>query len=474
MKYVKPFLLFTLCIMFTNTYAQNDKVKSKPNIIFIFADDLGYGDVGCYGQQKIETPNIDALAKHGLRFTQFYSGSPVCAPARTTFVTGLHTGHTPIRGNKTFKPEGQTPLPDSVVTFANILQQNGYTTGAFGKWSLGYITTSGDPAKKGFDRFFGYNCQTLAHNYYPDHLWDNHQRINFPENYEKKNTYSADLIHQHAMQFIGQSHQPFFVYLPYTLPHAELIVPHDSIYYYYIKKFNEKPDTSGKKYDGRLRDPYPRACYAAMITRLDKYVGEIVKAVRKRGIAGNTLIIFTSDNGPHREGGNDPAYFKSGGIFRGIKRDLYEGGIREPFIAYWPGRIKPGVTSQIAALWDMYPTFLDLAHLKTSRQIDGITLVPTLLGKGYQKQHEYLYWEFHENDGRQAIRWGNWKGVRLQVNKNADAPIELYNLATDPSETKNVAEVHPEIVKKINEFMIEAHVLNPGWPLLPVEFAKKK
>ena len=473
LKYVKPFLFFALCLITIKSYAQNGNTQSKPNIIFIFADDLGYGDVGCYGQQKIETTNIDQLAKQGLRFSQFYSGSPVCAPARATFVTGLHTGHTPVRGNKTFKPEGQTPLPDSVVTFANILQQNGYTTGAFGKWSLGYITTSGDPARKGFDKFYGYNCQSLAHNYYPDHLWNDHQRIDFPENYEKKDAYSPDLIQKRALDFITNSSQPFFAYLPYTLPHAELIVPHDSIYYYYIKKFNEKPDTGKKKYDGRIRDPYPRACYAAMVTLLDKYVGEIVKAVKEKGIADNTLIIFTSDNGPHKEGGNDPAYFKSSGIYRGIKRDVYEGGIREPFIAYWPGKIKPGVTSQIGVLWDMYPTFLQLAGIKSSARIDGVSLVPTLLKQGRQKQHAYLYWEFHENNGRQAVRWNNWKGVRLEVNKNADAPLELYNLATDPSETNNVAKQHPEIVKKIKQFMNDAHVPDAAWPLLPDEFAKK-
>ncbi len=470
MKYIQLFFFFSFCMMISNCYAQKVAEKSKPNIIFIFADDLGYGDLGCYGQQKIETPNIDKLAKQGLRFTQFYSGSPVCAPARATFMTSLHTGHSPIRGNKTYKPEGQTPLADSVVTVANILQKNGYETGAFGKWSLGYITTSGDPAKKGFDEFYGYNCQTLAHNYYPDHLWNNHQRINFPENAHRNKTYSADLIAQQGLKFIKDRKQTFFAYFPFTLPHAELIVPHDSIYYYYIKKFKEEPDTSKKKYDGRIRDPYPRACYAAMVTRLDNYVGEIVKAVQRKGIADNTLIIFTSDNGPHKEGGNDPAYFKSSGIFRGIKRDVYEGGIREPFIAYWPGKIRPGVTTQVCALWDMYPTFLELAHATSPKNIDGISIVQTLMHTRKQKQHEYLYWEFHENDGRQAVRWNNWKGVRLEVNKNAAAPIELYNLTTDPSETKNVADKNPEIVKKIKDFMREAHVPNPDWPLLPGEF----
>lgn len=472
-KYISLSIIVVFSMANLHTNAQTTKIKSKPNIIFILADDLGYGDLGCYGQQKIETSNIDKLAENGLRFTQFYSGAPVCAPARATFMTGLHTGHSPIRGNKHFEPEGQSPLPDSSVTFVNLLQQNGYATAAFGKWGLGFITSSGDPAKKGFDEFFGYNCQTLAHNYYPDHLWDNHERINFPENANGNKTYSADLIAKHGLDFIKDSKQTFFAFFPFTLPHAELIVPHDSTYYYYIKKFKEQPDTSHQKYDHRVRDPYPRACYAAMVSCLDRYVGEIVKAVQAKGIADNTLIIFTSDNGPHREGGNDPEYFNSNGIFRGIKRDVYEGGIREPFIAYWPGKIRPGITDQVCALWDMFPTFLQLAGIKSKLKTDGISIVPTLLHTGRQKQHEYLYWEFHENNGRQAVRWHNWKGVRLQVNQNANAPVELYNLAADPSETTNVADKNPAVVKKIKEIMSEAHVRNKDWPLMPDEFVDK-
>ncbi|MFT4155447.1 arylsulfatase [Parafilimonas sp.] len=464
-------LLFAAGLSIYNSNAQKSNAGTKPNIIFILADDLGYGDIGVYGQQKIETPNIDALAKKGMQFMNYYSGTSVCAPARATFFTGLHTGHAPVRGNKSFQPEGQTPLPDSAVIFANILQQHGYATAAFGKWGLGYITTSGDPAKKGFDKFYGYNCQSLAHNYYPDHLWDNHEKIEFPGNPEKKEVYSAALIHQQALAYIQQVNQPFFLYLPYTLPHAELIVPHDSLYYHYIKKFNEQPDTSGNKYDGRITDPYPRACYAAMVTRLDSYVGEMVKAIEQKGMAENTLIIFASDNGPHKEGGNDPEYFNSNGIYRGIKRDLYEGGIRDPFIAYWPGKIKPGITSQICALWDMYPTFLELASVPLQQKTDGLSIVPTLLQKGRRQQHAYLYWEFHENDGSQAVRWKNWKAVRLKVNKNAEAPIELYDLEKDPSEQNNIAGEHTDIVKKMQAMMNEAHVKNKDWPLLPGEFA---
>src|SRR5215203_3768444 len=391
MKQVSILFLFNCFALFQS----GAQTTSKPNIIFILADDLGYGDVGCYGQQKIATPNIDRLAKMGVKFTQFYAGSTVCAPSRCSFMTGMHTGHAAIRGNVTLKPEGQFPLPDSVVTIAMLLKKAGYTTAAFGKWSLGFITTPGDPQKKGFDEFYGYNCQTLAHNYYPDHLWNNHDRIDFAA---KDSVYSADIIHQQAIQYIKNSGgKPFFIYLPYTIPHGEVIVPHDSTYYYYIKKFNEQPVTAKRMYDGRPLGEYPHASFAAMITRLDKYVGEIVKLVEEKGIANNTLIIFTSDNGPHKEGGGDPEFFNSNGIYKGIKRDLYEGGIRVPFIAYMPGKIRSSVVDQPAALWDMYPTFLQMAGVAVKKKVDGISLVAALFQTGKQKHHEYFYWEFHEN-----------------------------------------------------------------------------
>jgi len=465
-------ILFLLPVI--SSYAQknspSESIKTKPNIIFIFADDLGYGDVGCYGQQKIETPNIDKLAQKGMKFTQFYSGSTVCAPSRSSFLTGLHTGHTAVRGNVSYPPEGQTPIPDSVITFANLLQQNGYATAAFGKWGLGYITTSGDPNKKGFDLFYGYNCQSLAHNYYPDHLWNNHDRIDFAA---KDSVYSADIIHQQALQYIKNTgEKPFFLYLPYTIPHGEVIVPHDSIYYYYIKKFNEQPVTAKRMYDGRPLGEYPHASFAAMIARLDRYVGEIVKLVEEKGIANNTLIIFTSDNGPHKEGGGDPEFFNSNGIYKGIKRDLYEGGIRVPFIAYWLGKIRSSVINNPAALWDMYPTFLQMAGVTIKKNIDGISLTPTLFQKGKQKQHEYFYWEFHENDGRQAIRWGKWKAIKLEVTKISDPPIELYDLDKDSQEVNNVAAQNPEIVKKMAELFSKEHQYNPDWPLLFREINK--
>ena len=463
--------LVILVISVATLFTVNAQVK-KPNIILIFADDLGYGDIGCYGQQKIETPNIDQLAKGGLRFTQFYSGSTVCAPARASLMTGLHTGHVSVRGNKGFEPEGQTPLPDTVVTIANLLQDAGYTTAAFGKWGLGFITTTGDPNKKGFDQFYGYNCQSLAHNYYPDHLWNNHERIDLTANLSKDSIYSADLIHQNAIKFLKADHRkPFFLFLPYTLPHGDVIAPRDSLYDHYIKKFNEEPlkaRPSNYSTKNRSFEPYPHAAFAAMVSRFDKYVGDIIASIEEKGIAGNTLIIFTSDNGPHRENGGDPEFFNSNGIFRGIKRDLYEGGIRVPFIAYWQGVIKPGTSNRVAALYDLHPTFTQLAGINPSKPVDGISMLPTLMQKE-DKQHNYLYWEFHENGGRQAVRWNNWKGVRLNVNNNGMAPLELYNLDTDPSEQNNIATQQPTIVAKLSNIIKQAHVHNIDWPLLPAE-----
>jgi arylsulfatase A len=447
---------------------------ARPNIIFILADDLGYGDPGCYGQQKILTPNIDALAKQGLRFTQFYAGTAVCAPSRASFMTGRHTGHTPVRGNLGFKPEGQFPLPDSTRTIARDLQDNGYLTADFGKWGLGYPGSTGEPLRQGFSVFYGYNCQSLAHNYYPDHLWQNDRRIELIANKSGDSIYSADLIHRQAMQFLQRpKDQPFFLFLSYTLPHAALSVPHDPAYEYYVKRFNEPPqdESKTKRFEKAAFEPYPHAAYAAMVARLDKYVGEVVREIDRQGLAGNTLILFSSDNGPHQEGGNEPDFFDSNGILRGIKRDVYEGGIRVPFIATWKGKIKPGATSPfIGAFWDLFPTFQQIAGIPATASIDGLSILPTLLGNDrQQQQHEYLYWEFHENDGRQAVRWGKWKGVRLMVNKQTDAPIELYDLDKDPSEKNNIAAQHPDIVQKIATYLQQAHTPDANWPLLPGE-----
>ncbi|GGA95380.1 arylsulfatase [Puia dinghuensis] len=474
-----------ILLLLTITLVQAASAQQHPNIIFILADDLGYGDVGYQGNTFIHTPNIDHMATLGMRFTQFYAGTAVCAPSRASLMTGLHTGHTAIRGNRGFKPEGQFPFPDSSLTIATVLQNNGYTTGIFGKWGLGYPGSTGTPDKKGFTDFFGYNCQTLAHNYYPDHLWANGARVDLPGNTPSHNNgsgntsghhgdsvYSADLIHQHALQFIRDNRtHPFFLYLAYTLPHAALQVPHDSVYNNYVARFNEPAKTPGDGNAEYAFEPYPHAAFAAMVTRLDRYVGDILKEIKSLGLAGNTLILFSSDNGPHQEGGGDPAFFHSSGPLRGIKRDLYEGGIREPFIAVWPGKIKAGaVSTWKGAFWDLFPTFEQVAGIPATPNIDGLSILPVLLGQsGNAKAHDYLYWEFHESGGKQAVRWGKWKGVRLGVNTIADPPIELYDLEKDPGEQQDVAAQHPDIVRQIKADMQQAHQYNKDWPLLATE-----
>ncbi|HVV04978.1 MAG TPA: arylsulfatase [Puia sp.] len=471
MRYFFALMTFFIC---SSTSGQQ-----RPNIIFILADDLGYGDLGCYGQEKIETPHIDAMARDGMRFTQFYAGTTVCAPSRASFMTGRHTGHTAVRGNRGFQPEGQFPLPDTTVTIARRLQDMGYYTADFGKWGLGYPGSSGVPTKQGFNTFFGYNCQSQAHNYYPDHLWQNDQRVELEENKTGDAIYSADLIHGHALEFLRTAGQPsgrdkpFFLFLSYTLPHAALSVPHDTVYDHYVRKFHEPPRSQAetRRYEKAAFEPYPHAAYAAMVTRLDRYVGEVRALLDSLGIARNTLVIFSSDNGPHKEGGNDPDFFDSNGPLRGIKRDLYEGGIRTPFIACWPGTIRAGTVSEFTgAFWDLYPTFCAMAAGRPGPAIDGVSILPTLTGDtAHQQQHGYLYWEFHENGGRQAIRWGNWKGVRLNVHTMADATLELYDLSQDVSEKNNVAAQHPDIVKKMLSLMREAHVPDKNWPLFASE-----
>lgn len=448
-----------------------DAVVPKPNIIFILADDLGYGDVGVYGQQKIKTPNIDKMAAEGMRFTQFYSGTSVCAPSRSALMTGQHTGHTPIRGNKATEPEGQWPLPAAAVTIAEILKQEGYATGDFGKWGLGYIETSGNPLKQGFDRFYGYNCQSLAHNYFPYHLWDDNTKVELNNTPQSQTQYAGDMIQSKALEFMGQnSKKPFFMFLSYTLPHAALQLPKgDTLFEHYKKEFNEQPKKILESWDGKGYQPqaYPHAAYAAMVGKLDAYVGQVMQKLKELNIDKNTLVIFSSDNGPHIEGGNDPAFFNSSGGLKGTKRDLYEGGIRAPFIANWPGKIKAGATSNfIGAFWDMMPTFASLAGVKPPQNIDGISILPTLLGNGMQQQHAYLYWEFHENGGRQAVRMGKWKGVKYNAAVNPGSPIELYDLDTDVSEKNNVAAQHPDIIKQIANILKQARVENADFPFM--------
>jgi len=441
-----------------------DAKKKPPNIIYILADDLGYGDLGSYGQEMFETPHLDQLARDGIRFTRHYSGSTVCAPSRSVLMTGLHTGHTQIRGNQEVRPEGQWPMPASSFTLAEGLKNAGYVTGAFGKWGLGFPGSEGDPVNQDFDRFFGYNCQRYAHRYYPEYLWDNSKKVNLEGNdWSSTVTYAPDLIQQKTIEFIREHRDTsFFVFVPMVIPHAELIVPDDEIFQQYLGKYPETP------YKGRPGADYgpdmkismycsqenPHATFVSMVHRLDGYVGEIVEAVEELGLSENTIIMFTSDNGPHMEGGADPDFFNSNGGLRGYKRDLYEGGIRVPFIVSWPGTIEAGgVSDHPSAFWDLVPTLAELGGFECEES-DGISFLPELLGSE-QPKHSFLYWEFHEQGGKQAILMDQWKGVRLNVGKDPEGPLELYNLEDDPKEENNVAEANPDLVERLARMMEE-------------------
>nr|WP_299074481.1 arylsulfatase [uncultured Allomuricauda sp.] len=435
-----------------------EKDTVTPNIIYILADDLGYGDLSIYGQEKFSTPNIDLLAKKGMLFTQHYSGSTVCAPSRSSLLTGMHTGHTVVRGNKEIQPEGQYPIPDNTYTLAEAMKKAGYTTGVFGKWGLGFPGSEGDPMNQGFDTFYGYNCQRLGHNYYPYHLWSNRDSIVLPENSgKKKGAYAPELIHKETLQFLETNKdRPFFLYVASIIPHAELAAPEE-----YMGKYRGRypPEKSYKGVDDGPefnKGPYrsqeeTHAAFVAMIAVLDKQVGEIMDKVDALGLTEKTIIIFTSDNGPHEEGGADPEYFNSNGPLKGVKRDLYEGGIRVPMIVSWPGKIKLNTrTEHPSAFWDVFPTFSDIIGLEKPSNLDGISFLPTLLDNGEeQKKHEYLYWEFHEKGGRQAIRKDNWKAVRYNIFDKAQTTLELYDLSKDIAEHNNVADQHPEIVEEM-------------------------
>jgi len=438
-----------------------DASAKRPSIIFILADDLGYGDLGCYGQQQIKTPNLDQMAAEGMRFTQHYAGSTVCAPSRCALMTGQHTGHCLIRGNE------RVPLRPGDVTVAELLRQAGYVTGITGKWGLGEPETTGIPNKQGFDQWFGYLNQHNAHFYYQPFLWKNKKLVVLEGNKDgQRRQYTHDLFTDFALGFIRTNKdKPFFLYLAYTIPHAELLVPDDSLRQY-MGKFPEKPYE--KRWPkGYNSQPTPKAAFAAMITRMDRDIGQIFSLLKKLGIDDNTFVMFSSDNGPHKEGGADPEFFGSSGPLRGIKRDLYEGGIRAPTIARWPGKIEPAsVSDHISAFWDFLPTCAELACVKVPDNIDGISMVPTLLGRyDKQKKHKFLYWEFHEQGGKQAVRIGNFKGVRLNVHKNPTGPIELYNLKNDLGENNNIADQHPGIIAKIKKIMKSARTDSLHWPI---------
>lgn len=452
----------------------------QPNVVFILADDLGWGDLSCYGQKHFNTPNIDNIAARGIRFTQAYSGTTVSAPSRSCLLTGTHSGHTAIRGNMELEPEGQFPLPSDARTIFHDMQDAGYATGAFGKWGLGFVGTTGDPNKMGVDQFYGFNCQLLAHSYYADHIWDNENRIELTDNCDEvpygEGTYIPDLIQEKALAFLENSvkeGKPFFMWYPTTIPHAELIVPEDDIIKGFRGKYPETPHRGcdqgmpGFRKGGYCSQEYPHATFAAMVTRLDMYVGQIVDKLKELGVYDNTVIIFASDNGPHLEGGADPDFFDSNGPWRGYKRDVYEGGIRVPFIVQWNGHVAKGQESDfLCSFWDVMPTLRELNGQKIEDEMDGISLLPMLEGrKKGQKEHDFLYFEFQEMGGRQAVRQGPWKLVHLNIRNDREC-YELYNLDEDPSETENLIESNPAIAESLKSIMVESHIPNPDFPVL--------
>lgn len=466
-----------LCILLLGALAPAAEQR-PPNIVFILADDLGAYELGCYGQKKIKTPNIDRLAAEGLRFTNFYAGNAVCAPSRCVLMTGKHPGHAFIRTNVTVPKEsplaandqefrGQWPLPAESVTVAELLKKKGYATGASGKWGLGPVGSEGDPNKQGFDSFFGYNCQGHAHSFYPTFLWRNDKRVPLADNDGKAGkTYSHDLMEAEALKFIADhKSEPFFLFAAFTIPHMAMQVPEDSLKEY-LGKWDDPPYKGGKGY---VPHDTPRAAYAAMVTRLDRSVGRILEQLKKQGLDDNTVVMFSSDNGPaDNYGGTDSVFFESAGPLRGYKGSLYEGGIRTPFLARWPGHIKPGVCDTPFAFYDVLPTLCDLAGVQPPKDTDGISFLPTLLGKGEQKKHDCLYWEFPSYGGWQAVRLGNWKGVRKNLQKEL-SPIELYNLADDPGEKTDLAAKHPEIVQKIDKLMAENHTRSELFPIKSID-----
>jgi len=457
----------------------NVSAVERPNVIYILADDLGIGDLGCYGQEKIRTPNIDRIAAEGMRFTQHYSGNSVCAPSRCTLMTGLHCGHAPVRDNAQRAPnsEGQTPMPPSTITVAQIMKQAGYSTGMIGKWGLGMPEDKSSPSNFGFDYYYGYLCQGVAHTYYPPHLWRNDQRELLPGNppYDASmkgaiepggQTYSHDLMAEDSLRWVREQKKdkPFFLYLAFTIPHVSLQVPEDSMAEYQAKGWTETPFTNTKHY---ANNDTPRAAYAGMITRMDRDIGRLLALLKELGLDDHTLVFFSSDNGAvFPLSGTDPEFFKSTGGFRGYKQDLYEGGIRTPFVARWPSHIKAGsVSDHVSAFWDFLPTMAELLGVAAPQGIDGLSFLPALLGQPGQKKHDFLYWEYHSQGGRVAVRMGDWKGIRNGMKKNPGAPLELYNLATDPAEAHDVAAENPSVATQLREIMAREHAPShiPAW-----------
>ena len=454
------FVLFHFCC------GVSVRADARPNLIWIMADDLGYGDLGCYGQKVIKTPHLDRMASEGLRFTHFYAGATVCAPSRSVLMTGLHHGHTSVRGNSgRTNPAAQALKPED-VTVAETLQKAGYRTALIGKWGLGDVgvAETGLPRQQGFDEFFGYLNQTHAHNHYPDYLWRNESKVELP-NYvtpvgdngggysEDAVLFSDDLFADEALKFVAKNQEsPFFLYWSLVIPHAN----------------NERAREIGDGANVPDYWPYAKMDWpdqdkgqAAMITRLDSYVGRMMDRLKELELAENTLVIFTSDNGPHNESKHDLTRFDPAGPYTGIKRSLTDGGIRVPFIAWWPGRVQPGESDHVGYFPDWFPTAAELAQVEMPEGLDGISLVPSLIGEGEQKEHEFLYWEFHEGGFKQAALYqSRWKGIRTG---GPDAPVQLYDQKNDVAETDDVAAEHPDIAEKIGTYLSTARTPLPEW-----------
>lgn len=486
-------MISTLILTITMALAQAQQHR-QPNVVLIMADDLGWNEVGAYGQRKIRTPNIDRLAREGMRFTDHYSGSTVCAPSRCVLMTGKHTGHSAVRANSENggwgedDPEGQYPLPDEEVTIAEVLKQAGYATGCYGKWGLGGPETEGHPNLQGFDEFVGYLCQRKAHNFYPTHLWRNQEKLPLGNPYHNghekiaeplesasdytdrwsSGTYSCDVMRDAAVEFIHEhADRPFFLYYPSLIPHVAIQVPDEE-----TDAYPQEWDTEhylGQK--GYLPHARPNAAYAGMISRLDREIGQLMKALEEEGIADDTLIIVTSDNGTTWAGGVDAEFFDSTGPWRGLKGSLYEGGIRVPMIARWPGRIPAGSMSAVpSSFQDHLPTLCAAAGVDAPAGHDGRDLMPVLTGRSETVDREHLYWEYIN---KQAVRKGRWKGLRLKL-KQGDDGIVLYDLQTDPGETTDVADQHPEIVADMKRILASEHQANEAFPLPTIDLPPPK
>jgi len=467
------FLLTQRCWGVQSRIRADQPSDTKPNIIFIMADDLGYQELGCYGQQKIKTPYIDRLAAEGMRFRQYYTGSAVCAPARCNLMTGKHGGHAYVRNNSEIGSwdsfRGQLPLPAETVTVASLLKEQGYVTGAFGKWGLGEAGSTGDPLNQGFDRFVGYNCQRHAHNLYPKYLVNDRDKITLEDNTRglTGKHYAPQVIADEMLKFIRENKEkPFFVYYPTVIPHLALQVPEEDLNQYRGPAEGGFPTdpallgpetpNKGKSY---LPHPTPKACYAAMISFMDRQVGRIMKLLKELSLDDNTVVLFTSDNGTtFLKEQVDYEFFNSVGPLRGLKGSLYEGGIRVPMIVRWPGKIKAGTVSEhLAAHYDALATLADIAGAKAPNDTDGISFVPTLLSRpDKQKKHDYLFWDFAGYGGQLAVRMGKWKGIKRELRKKPDAPLELYDLENDVSEKNNMAKEYPKVAARIEKIMIEA------------------